>query len=68
MKLSDQAKKELCAFSQTDEFKAIEKKIFAENPGTIQATNQFTDFIQFFHKMADHPTRAPKPMKGDFKL
>jgi hypothetical protein len=68
MKLSDQAKKELLDFSQTVEFKSLGKNIFAENPGTIQATNQFTDFIQFLHKMADHPTRRPKPMKGDFKL
>jgi hypothetical protein len=68
MKLSDQTKKELLGISQTDQFKSLEKKIFAENPGTIQATNQFTDFIQFFHKMADHPTREPRPMKGDFKL
>ena len=68
MKLSDQAKKELLVFSKTDEFKYLEKQIFAENPGTLQATNQFTDFIQFFHKMADHPPRTPKPMKGDFKL
>ncbi len=68
MKLSDEAKKEMLGFSQTDEFKSLEKNIFAENPGTIQATNQFTDFIQFLHKMADHPTRAPRPMKGDFKF
>jgi hypothetical protein len=68
MKLSDQAKKELLSFSQIDEFKSLEKKIFAENPGTIQATNQFTDFIQFLHRMADHPSREPRPMKGDFKL
>lgn len=68
MKLSDQSKKELLAFSRTDEFKALAKQIFAENPGTIQATNQFTEFIQFFHKMAGHPTRKPIPMKGDFKF
>lgn len=68
MKLSDQAKKELLGFSQTDKFKSLEKKIFAENPGTIQATNQFTDFIQFLHRMADHPSRMPRPMKGDFRL
>ena len=68
MKLSDQAKKEMLGFSRTDEFKSLEKRIFAENPGTSQATNQFTDFIQFFHKMADHPTRVPRPMKGDFKF
>ena len=68
MKLSDQTKKELLALSQNDEFKSMEKKIFAENPGTIEATNQFTDFIQFLHKMADHPTRELRPMKGDFKL
>jgi len=68
MKLSDQTKKELLGFSRTAAFKSLEKKIFAENPGTIQATNQFTDFIQFFHKMADHPIREPRPMKGDFKL
>ncbi len=68
MKLSDQAKKELLAFSRTDEFKSLEKKIFAENPGTIEATNQFTDFIQFFHKMANHPSREPIPMQGEFKL
>jgi hypothetical protein len=68
MKLSDQTKKELLSFSQTDEFKSLEKTIFAENPGTIQATNQFTDFIQFLHKMADHPTREVRPIKGDFKL
>ncbi len=68
MKLSDQAKNELLAFSTTDEFKHIEKRIFAENPGTPQATDQFTDFIQFLHTMAGHPTRPPKPMKGEFKL
>ncbi len=68
MKLSDQAKKEMFDFSQTDEFKSLEKKIFAENPGTIRATTQFTDFIQFLHKIADHPTREPRPMKGNFKL
>lgn len=68
MRLSDQAKKELLEFSQTDEFSSLEKKIFAENPGSIQATNQFTDFIQFLHAMADHPTRQPKPMKGHFKF
>ncbi|KJS00829.1 MAG: hypothetical protein VR65_11395 [Desulfobulbaceae bacterium BRH_c16a] len=68
MKLSDQAKKELLRLSQTDEFKFLEKKIFAENPGTVEATNQFTDFIQFLHKMADHPLREPRPMKGDFKF
>ena len=68
MKLSDQAKKELLDFSKTDEFKYLEKQIFAENPGTLQATNQFTDIIQFLHKMADHPTRTPKPMNGEFKL
>jgi hypothetical protein len=68
MKLSDEAKKELLSFSHTDEFKSLEKRIFAENPGTIQATNQFTDFIQFLHKMADHPSRKPRPMKGKFKF
>jgi hypothetical protein len=68
MKLSDQTKKEMLVFSQSDEFKSLEKKIFAEYPGTIQATTQFTDYIQFFHKMAGHPTREPRPMKGDFKL
>jgi hypothetical protein len=68
MKLSDQAKKELLALSRTDEFNSVEKQIFAKNPGTIEATNQFTDFIQFLHKMAEHPIRRPKPMKGDFKL
>ena len=68
MILSDQAKKELLDFSQTDEFKSLEKTIFAENPGSIQATNQFIDFIQFLHKMADHPTRQPKPMKGNFNF
>ena len=68
MRLSDQAKKELLDFSQTDEFKSLEKTIFAENPGSIQATNQFIDFIQFLHKMADHPTRQPKPMKGNFNF
>ncbi len=45
MKLSDQTKKKLLEFSQADEFKSLAKKIFAENPGTIQATNEFTDFI-----------------------
>lgn len=68
MRLSDQAKKELLDFSLTDEFKSLEKRIIAENAGTVQATNQFTDFIQFLHAMADHPTRHPNPMKGDFKL
>lgn len=68
MKLSDQAKKEMLGCSQSDEFKSWEKKIFAENPGTIQATTQFIDFIQFIHKMAGHPTREPRPMKGAFKL
>jgi hypothetical protein len=68
MRLSDQAKQELLDLSQADEFKSLEKRIFAKNPGTIEATNQFTDFIQFLHKMADHPTRQPKPMKGDFKF
>ncbi len=68
MKLSEESKKELLALSLIDEFKSLEKQIFAENPGTIQATNQFTDFIQFFHKMAGHPTRKPIPMKGDFKF
>ena len=68
MKLTDQAKKELLVFSKTDEFKYLKKHIFAENPGTPQATNQFTDFIQFLHNMADHPVRPHKPMKGDFKL
>lgn len=68
MKLSDQAKKEMLVLSKTEEFKYLKKQIFADNPGTSQATDQFTDFIQFLHKMADHPTRPPKPMKGDFKL
>jgi len=68
MKLTDQTKKELLGFSRINTFNSLKKKIFAENPGTIQATNQFTDFIQFFHKMADHPIRVPKPMKGNFKL
>ena len=68
MKLSDQTKKELLGFSQTDEFKSLERRIFAENLGTIQATNQFTDFIQFLHKMADHPVRESRPMNGDFKF
>ena len=68
MKLSDKTKKEMLGFSQSDEFKSLEKRIFAENPGTTQATTHFTDFIQFFHKMAGHPTREPRPMKGDFKL
>ncbi len=68
MKLSDQTKKELLSFSQTEEFKSLRKRIFAKNPGTIQATNQFTEFIQFLHRMADHPTREPRPMTGDFKL
>lgn len=68
MKLSDQAKRELLGFSRINEFHSMEKKIFAENPGTVEATNQFTDFIQFIHRMADHPTREAKPIKGDFKL
>lgn len=68
MRLSSQAKKELLDFSLTDEFTLMEKRIFAENPGTTQATNQFTDFIQFLHEMADHPTRQPKPITGDFKF
>jgi hypothetical protein len=68
MKLSEQAKKELLSFSHTKEFKSLDKKIFAENPGTSWATDQFTDFIQFLHKLAGHPSREPRPMKGDFKL
>jgi hypothetical protein len=68
MKLSDEAKKELLSFAQTDEFRSLEKTIFAENPGTIEATNQFTDFIQFLHKMANHPTREPRHITGDFKF
>ena len=68
MKLSDQAKKELLGFAKTDEFRHMKRQIFAENPGTPQATNQFTDFIQFLHNMADHPVRLSKPMRGDFKL
>ena len=68
MKLSNQAKKELLDLSQTEEFKSLEKKIFAENPGTVQATDQFIDFIQFFHNMANHPTRQPRPFKGKCKL
>jgi len=68
MRLSAQAKAEMIELSRAAEFKALEKKIFAEHPGTIQATNQFTDFIQFIHRMADHPLREVRPMKGDFKL
>jgi len=68
MKLSDQAKKELLAFSKTEDFNYLKKRIFAEKPGTPEATNQFTDFIQFLHRMSGHPTRTPKPIKGDFKL
>jgi hypothetical protein len=69
MKISDQAENELLDFSQTDECKSLETKIFAEIPWTIQTTNQFTDFIQILHKMADLLTRPPKLMKkGDFKF
>ena len=68
MKLSDEAKKELLALSESADFTSLGKNIFAENPGSVKATNQFTDFIQFFHQMADHPTREPRPMKGTFKL
>lgn len=68
MKLSTEAKRELLVLSKTDEFKRIERHIFADNPGTPQATNQFTDFIQFLHRMAGHPLRTPKPIEGDFIL
>ncbi len=68
MKLSDEAKKELLALSEATDFTTLEKTIFAENPGSIEATNQFTDFIQFFHRMADHPTRESRPIKGIFRL
>lgn len=68
MKLSEKAKRELLAFSQAADFTSLEKNIFAENPGSIQATNQFTDFIQFLHQMVDHPIREPRPIKGNFKL
>lgn len=55
MKLSEQAKKELLDFSCFEDFSKVEKTLFAENPGTEEATKQFTDFIQFVHKMTDHP-------------
>ncbi len=68
MKLSEHSKKELLEFSKTSDFEKLERVIFADNPGTEEATKQFTDFIQLVHKMAGHPTRKHKPMEGTFLL
>lgn len=68
MKLSDEAKQELIELCRSSDFKQLKKVIFADNPGSKEATDQFTDFIQFFHKMASHPLREPKPIKGIFLL
>lgn len=68
MKLSSIEKRELLEFSQNTDFSPMKKVVFADNPGTKEATKQFTDFIQFFHKMAGHPKREIKPIKGNFLL
>lgn len=68
MKLSEQAKRELVAFSGSVDFSNIQKIEISENPGTKEATNQFTDFIQALHRMGNHPTRKHKPMAGPFFL
>ncbi len=68
MKLSEIEKQELITFSKTNDFSSLEKVVIAENAGSEEATRQFTDFIQFFHNMADHPTRKFKPINGVFLL
>ena len=68
MKLSNEVKKELLELSRSSDFRYLKKDIFADNPGTQEATNQFTDFIQFFHKMANHKTRRQKPASGMYLL
>lgn len=68
MKLSPLEKRELLEFSQNTDFSPLKKVVFADNPGSEEATKQFTDFIQFFHNMAGHPTRKVKPIKGIFLL
>lgn len=61
MRLSKQDREELLEFSKNNDCKHFEKTVFATYPGTKEATRQFTDFIQFFHKMAGHPTRKTSP-------
>lgn len=68
MILSAESKKELLDFAKTSDFNNVKKVVFAENLGSEEATNQFTDFIQSFHKMADHPTRKTKRITGVFLL
>ena len=68
MKLSAQARQELLALSNTDDFAKLRKILFAETPDAEQATKQFTDFIQMVHKMAGHPVKKHKAMTGTFLL
>ncbi|SLM30460.1 hypothetical protein MTBBW1_2280002 [Desulfamplus magnetovallimortis] len=68
MKLSEQAKRELAAFSGSVDFSNIQKIEIAQNPGTQEATNQFTDFVQGLHRMGNHPTRKHKLMAGSLFL
>lgn len=66
MKLSGQAKRELVEFSGSVDFSNIKKIEITQNPGTKEATNQFTDFIQALHRMGNHPIRKNKSMAGPF--
>lgn len=68
MILSAESKKELLDFSKTSDFNKVEKVVFADNLGSEEATKQFTDFIQSFHKLADHPTRKTTRITGIFLL
>ena len=68
MKLSKQARQELLDFSHAADFSPLKKVQLAEKPGTREATNQFTEFIQLIHKMANHPKKEHKPITGTFLL
>lgn len=68
VKLSEEEKKELLHLFPQKDFDGLKKHIFADNPGSREAVREFTDLLQFMHKLAGHPRREFKAIEGVFLL
>ena len=68
MKLTAQEKKEFRNLIPNEEFKKLTKNELACNAESRETIRQYIDFLQFVHKMAGHPVRKFKPIKGEFIL
>lgn len=68
MRLSEEEKKEFLHLFPQEDFRGLKNHIFADNPGSREAIREFTDLLQFMHKLADHPQRTFRAIEGTFLL